>query len=139
MYILWYILMYYRWYILIVNFLIFDLKINYFNFNFNFTILKDWESKWIKGGGLFLSKVLYQVWTQKGWGFYILKIPTRSANVCLIAFSLRDDTPMTSLKIVQFSRLSTPLSIYVQNTSTPLTLDVQFQTIPLPSRSPKKT
>ena len=42
------------------------------------------------------------------------------------------DTHMTSMKIVQFSRPSTLLSIYVQNYSTPLTLDVQFQTPPLP-------
>ena len=38
----------------------------------------------------------------------------------------RDDTHMTSMKIVQFSRPPTPLSIYVQTSSTPLTLDVQF-------------
>ena len=42
------------------------------------------------------------------------------------------DTHMTSMKIVQFSRPSTLLSIYVQNYSTPLTLDVQCQTPPLP-------
>ena len=41
---------------------------------------------------------------------------------------LRDDTHMTSMKIVQFSRPPTPLSIYVQTYFIPLTLDVQFQT-----------
>ena len=45
----------------------------------------------------------------------------------------RDDTHMTSMKIVQFSRPPTPLSICVQNYFTPLTLDVQFQTNPYPS------
>ena len=41
---------------------------------------------------------------------------------------------MASMKIVQFSRNSTPLSIYVQNSSNPLTLDVQFQTnLPSPN------
>ena len=35
---------------------------------------------------------------------------------------------MTSMKIVQFSRLLSPCFIYVQNSFTPLTLDVQFQT-----------
>ena len=44
----------------------------------------------------------------------------------------RDDTHMTLMNIVQFSRSLTPLSIYVQNSSTPLTLDVEFQTNPLP-------
>ena len=44
---------------------------------------------------------------------------------------LRDDTQMTSMKIVQFSRSSTLLSIYVQNSSTPLTLDVK-RTPPFP-------
>ena len=39
-----------------------------------------------------------------------------------------DDTHMTSIKIVQFLRPPTPLSICFQNSSTPLTLDVQFQT-----------
>ena len=34
---------------------------------------------------------------------------------------------MTSMKIVQFSRSPTLLSIYVQNSSTLLTLEVQFQ------------
>ena len=38
---------------------------------------------------------------------------------------------MTSMKIVQFSRLPTPLSIYVQNSSTLRTLDVHFQMNPL--------
>ena len=42
--------------------------------------------------------------------------------------NIRDDTHMTSMKIVQFSRPPPPFSIYVQNSSTPLTLDVQFQT-----------
>ena len=41
--------------------------------------------------------------------------------------NIRDDTHMTSLKIVQISRLPTRLSIYVQNSATSLTLDVQFQ------------
>ena len=45
---------------------------------------------------------------------------------------LRDDTHITSMKIVQFSRPPTPLSSYVHNSSTPLTLDVQFQTNPCP-------
>ena len=45
---------------------------------------------------------------------------------------LRDDTHMTPMKIVQFSRSPPPLSIYVQNSSTPLTLGVQFQTKPSP-------
>ena len=40
---------------------------------------------------------------------------------------VRDDTYMTSMKIVQFSGPPTPVSIYVQNSSTPLTLDVEFQ------------
>ena len=40
---------------------------------------------------------------------------------------IRDDTHMTSLKIIQFSRPPTPLSICVLNSSTPLTLDVRFQ------------
>ena len=44
----------------------------------------------------------------------------------------RDDTHMTSMKIVQFSRPPTLLSSYVQNSSTPLILDVQFQTNPPP-------
>ena len=43
---------------------------------------------------------------------------------------LRDDTHLTSMKIVQFSRHPTPLSIYVQNSSTPWNFDVQFQTTP---------
>ena len=43
-------------------------------------------------------------------------------------FYAKDDTHMTSMKIVQFSRTPTPVSIYVQNSSTPLSLDVQFQT-----------
>ena len=34
------------------------------------------------------------------------------------------------MKIVQFFRLPTRLSSYVQNSSTPLTLDVHFQTAP---------
>ena len=38
---------------------------------------------------------------------------------------------MTSIKLVQFSRLPTPLSICVQNSSTPLIVDVQFQKYPL--------
>ena len=37
------------------------------------------------------------------------------------------------MKIVQFSRPPTLLSIYVQNSSTPLTLDIQFQTNHSPS------
>ena len=41
---------------------------------------------------------------------------------------LRDDTHMTSMKIVPFSRPPPPLSSYVQNSFTPLTLDAQFQT-----------
>ena len=41
---------------------------------------------------------------------------------------IRDDTHMTSMKIVQFLRV--PLSIYIQNSSTSLTLDVQFQKNP---------
>ena len=45
---------------------------------------------------------------------------------------------MTSMKIVQFSRLPTPLSIYVRNFFTPLTLDGQYQTTP-PSSSPNDT
>ena len=44
--------------------------------------------------------------------------------------NIRDDTHMTSLKIVQISRLPTRLSIYVQNSATSLTLDVQFQMNP---------
>ena len=43
---------------------------------------------------------------------------------------------MTSMKISWFSRHSTPLSSYVQNSSTPLTLDVQLQTNPLLLSSP---
>ena len=39
---------------------------------------------------------------------------------------------MTSMKIAQFLRPPTPLSICIQNSSTLLTLDVQFQT----NRSP---
>ena len=48
---------------------------------------------------------------------------------------IRDDTHMTSMKIVQFSTppVPPPLSSYVQNSSTPLTLDVQFQTKSPPS------
>ena len=46
---------------------------------------------------------------------------------------------MTSMKNVQFSRLPTLFSIYVQNSSTlltALTLDVQFQTtLPSPSNN----
>ena len=42
---------------------------------------------------------------------------------------LRDNTHMTSKKIVQLSRPPPPLSIYVQNAATRLTLDVQFQTV----------
>ena len=41
--------------------------------------------------------------------------------------NIRDGTHMTSMKIIQFSRPLTPLSIYVQNSFTPLTLDVHFQ------------
>ena len=55
---------------------------------------------------------------------------------------LRDDTHMTSMKIVQFSRPPTPFSIYVQNSSTFLNSDVQFQTTPLSKWEPinwKKT
>ena len=37
---------------------------------------------------------------------------------------------MTSMKIVQFSSLRTPLSIYVRHSSTPFILEVQFQTYP---------
>ena len=44
--------------------------------------------------------------------------------------NIRDDTHMTSLKIVQISRLPTRLSIYVQTSATSLTLDVQFQMNP---------
>ena len=47
--------------------------------------------------------------------------------------SIRDDTHMESMKIVQFSRAQSSMSIYLQNSSTPLPLDVQFQTNP---RSP---
>ena len=43
-------------------------------------------------------------------------------------FALRDDTHMTSMKIGQFSRTSTLLSSYFQNSFTHLTSDVQFQT-----------
>ena len=39
---------------------------------------------------------------------------------------IRDDTHMTSMKIVQFLKKPIPLSIYVQNTSICLTLDVQL-------------
>ena len=45
---------------------------------------------------------------------------------------IRDDAHMASMKIVQFLRPPTPLSIYVQNSSTLLTLDVQFQRSPSP-------
>ena len=39
---------------------------------------------------------------------------------------------MVSMKLIQFSRPLTPLSIYIQNSPTLLTLDVQFQmTAPL--------
>ena len=48
----------------------------------------------------------------------------------------RDDTHMTSMKIVQFPIPPTPLSIYVQKSSTPLTLDVQLQTNPPPPPHP---
>ena len=44
--------------------------------------------------------------------------------------SLKDDTHMTSIKIVQFSRPPTLLFIYVQNSSSPLIVEVQFQTNP---------
>ena len=40
---------------------------------------------------------------------------------------------MTSMKIVQFSSRSPPLSSHLQNSSTPLVLDVQLQTKPPPS------
>ena len=49
-----------------------------------------------------------------------------------IKCSLRDDTHMTSMKIVQFSGVPPPSFIYIQNSSTPLTLDVQFQRNPAP-------
>ena len=39
------------------------------------------------------------------------------------------------MKMVQFSRPPTPLSIYVQNSSTFLSLDAQFQMNPSPSFS----
>ena len=62
---------------------------------------------------------------------------------------VRDDTHMTSMKIIQFSRPPTPpahpppqsshppppLSIYLQNSFPPLTLDVHFQTQPPPPPS----
>ena len=41
-------------------------------------------------------------------------------------------THMTSMKIVQFSRPPTPLSIYVQNSFTPFTLDAQLKMNPTP-------
>ena len=41
---------------------------------------------------------------------------------------MRDDTHMTSIKIIQFSRPPPAFSIYVQNSCTLLTLDAQFQT-----------
>ena len=43
---------------------------------------------------------------------------------------IRNDTHMTSMKILQFSRLPTPLVQLRPKFSTPLTLDVQFQTKP---------
>ena len=44
---------------------------------------------------------------------------------------IRDDTHMTSMKIVQFLRPPPPpLSICVQNSTTPLSLDVQFKLNP---------
>ena len=43
-------------------------------------------------------------------------------------FNIRDDTHMTSMEIVQFSRPPPPLSIYVQTSFTLLTWNVQFQT-----------
>ena len=52
--------------------------------------------------------------------------------VQFIHFIHRDDTHMTSMKIIQFSRPPTPFSIYVQNSFTLLILDVQFQTNPPP-------
>ena len=46
-------------------------------------------------------------------------------DIDLLKILIRDDTHMTSMKTVQFSRPPPPtLSIYVQNYSTPLTLDV---------------
>ena len=36
-----------------------------------------------------------------------------------LAFKNRDDTHMTSMKIVQFSKNPTPLFVYVQNSFTP--------------------
>ena len=52
---------------------------------------------------------------------------------CVPAETRFRDTNMRSMKIIQFSRPPTPLSIYIQNSSTSLTLDVQFQTNPPPS------
>ena len=54
----------------------------------------------------------------------------------IMKFSSRDDTNMTFMKVSQFSRPPTPLSIYVEDSSTPLTLDIQFQTNPPPPGSP---
>ena len=53
-------------------------------------------------------------------------------TICIIfKMYIRDNRHMTSMKFVQFSRLSIPLSSYVKNSSTLFTFDVQFQTIPL--------
>ena len=58
-------------------------------------------------------------------------------SFCFWMFNLRDDTHMTSIKIVYFSRLPTPLSIYIQSFSTPLNLGRPTVNETLPTLSGK--
>ena len=62
--------------------------------------------------------------------------PTHLTYYCvllLLSHKPRDDTHMKSMKIVQFSRPTTPLPIYVQNYSTPWPWTSNFKWNPLPS------
>ena len=65
------------------------------------------------------------------WHYYLsLNISNTAIFYLVLRNRIRDDTHMTSMKNVQFSRPPHSLAIYVRNSCTPLTLDGQLQATP---------
>ena len=80
-------------------------------------------------GALLLRFILFHLYFSMNKTYQFIR--DRCQISFLILTNFRNDTHLTSMKIVKFSRSPTPLSIYGRNSSTPLTLGVQFQTTPL--------
>ena len=74
-----------------------------------------------------VSKYIKYIVKKTIWSEGVVRCAKRK-SCCFFPICKKDDTRMTSMKIIQFSRIPSPLAIYVQSSSTLLTLDVQFQT-----------